>query len=328
VGQFETRLSRVNTPDVSIIIPVFNNETTFTELVCRLGATFDLLNELSAEFIIVDDGSADNSWSLIQLAAQTDKRVIGVRLLKNSGQHAAISAGLQLSRGSIFCLMDADLQDEPELITSLLDPIIAGEDMSIGVEINRHGKPLSSQIFHRCYARASRGNVTGAVLTYRAFSRAVADAALEYSEFDIVYGPLMSSLGFNAIYVPMSRKESVGTSYTWSKRLGLGFTALSNYSNLLPKYLLFGAAFAGSATVVYSSVVLWQALFMGSGLPGGTTLVLLVCLGIAALLLASSSIQIYLLAKVLGESKKRPRFRIVESTDDGQSIIADRRIRP
>ncbi len=139
-------------PALSFIVPCFNEEDVLPTALARLLAAGRASAE-SFEIVFVDDGSSDRTWPMIAAAASRDAEVRGIRFAKNFGQHAAIFAGLEAARGDHVLLVDADLQDPPELAVDMLARARAGFDIVIGVRRTRAGESVAKRatawVFHR-----------------------------------------------------------------------------------------------------------------------------------------------------------------------------------
>ena len=313
---------------LSFVIPVYNNAVTIRELFDRLS---DALRPITDEYeiIFIDDGSVDESWNLIRTIGSEDERVVGIHFSRNFGQHPAISAGLQRARGEITVLMDADLQDRPEELAKLLEPFDRQDDLDIvytQFELESGGKSrLTSRLFNRAFARISGSNQPPNVGTYRAFSRKVRHALLEYPEVGAVYGPLMVQMGYDQTFVTVARSEAVGrkTSYTFGKRLALAVSALISYSAFLHWIVtltglaltLLSGLYLTAITIQY--IVGTRVLVNGQLLLIGITILLsgvtLMCIGI----LTAYTTRIY------QEVLARPRFHIARELGSGLADGAD-----
>src|SRR5207302_11105412 len=131
------------------------------------------------EVILVDDGSPDRSWEVIQDLASRDAEIVGFRLSRNFGQHAAIAAGFERAAGDITVLMDADLQDEPEHLPALLDKLDDGADVVYTVNLGEEHagfRGATSMLFHYSFSQLTSFDVPQSIGTYRVFTRAFREA--------------------------------------------------------------------------------------------------------------------------------------------------------
>lgn len=303
--------SSAGTTHVSVVVPVYNNAETLDELVNRSISVFRGCCERKHELCLVDDGSADNSWLEITRLADKFPEVSGLRLSRNFGQHAAISAGIAHVSGDMTCLMDADLEHRPEDLPALLSEMNLGADLVVAVakgDVRRR----SSDVFQRVFGRLAKSPVHPKALTYRVMNRPFKEALLEYDEFDVVLGPLMSSMGYSQHYVPVERSRPVGrrTSYSLMKRLSLALRALLVHATFIPTLLGWFAVVAALGFFAYALVILGQFIVFGSQLPSGITLLLLVTLASSAMILGALGFVSYIGLGILREVKRRPRFHV------------------
>jgi polyisoprenyl-phosphate glycosyltransferase len=300
---------------VSILVPVYNNATHLRELYARIRSA---LTDHGIEFevLLVNDGSADDSWNVISEIAAHDLRVKGLALSRNFGQHAAISAALEHATGTRFVLMDADLQDRPEVIPQLLGRLTSA-DVDIVYTRKQGGhegwvRSLTSLAFHKFVDRATQSKTAPNVGTFRAFNRDVADALLRYRERAIVYGPLMHTMGFRTDYVEVARdpRSESKSSYSFRKRIALAFQSIVSYSTLPQRVLLWFGGTVSVLSVGYLLIILMQYLLVGGGLPQGLTLIAVLLLFLIGILMAALGVVASYLFLIYRETLDRPRYHV------------------
>ena len=187
-------------PRISVILPIYNTGACLDELYARLRQTIELCGH-DFEFIMVDDGSPDGAHIKLEELARMDSRIKAIILSRNFGQHPAISAGLEHATGDVVVLMDADLQDRPEDIPLFLASLKDGVDIVYSVKQNgAEGflQRLTSKLYHYVFSRITRTNVPNNIGTFRLFRGSVRNAMLQYSERNVLYGPLMFYIGFHS----------------------------------------------------------------------------------------------------------------------------------
>lgn len=303
-------------PSVSVLIPVYNNASTISELHERLDASLrPLTNDF--EIIFVNDGSADNSWAVISDLCKRNPQVVGIQLSRNFGQHPAINAALRRARGEITVLMDADLQDRPEELPKLLAPFSADENLDIVYTqfvMDAGGKSrLTSRLFHAMFARMTGSNrIPSNAGTYRAFTRRVTDALLDYPERNVVYGPLMVQMGFEQTYVTVARSPAVGrkTSYTFSKRLALAVSALISYSSILHWFVTIAGLILTSLSGIFLAVITVQYLAGTRPLVNGQLLLIGITVLMSGVLLMSIGILTAYTTRIFQEVLARPKYHV------------------
>jgi polyisoprenyl-phosphate glycosyltransferase len=305
------------TTEISVIIPVYNNENSLIELARRLSST---LNAISKEYeiIFINDGSRDNSNLILKDIARSQTNIKVITLSRNFGQHPAICAGFEHARGEITVLMDADLQDTPEDIPSLIGKL-KDSNTDIVYTIKKSGDKLvssrlSSTIYHYIFSKIVKTNVPLNIGTFRAFNRKVLEALLRFKEVNVLYGPLMFYLGYQSCFLelPYTDRAHGKSSYTFSKRLQLAVNSLISYTDIPHKLSLLFGGFLLAGSFFYSLLVVIQYLAFGSSLPGGSTLILLVlCLTLGSLMMFLGIIGSYVF-RVYQEVLNRPRYLVQE----------------
>jgi dolichol-phosphate mannosyltransferase len=313
----------VNT--VSVIVPVFNNSKTLDELVERTVTTLNTVTS-AFEILLIDDGSKDKSWHKIEILTQKYDSCRGVRLTRNFGQHRAIRAGLERSRGEIIILMDADLEDKPEELVKLIRTLNSDPSIQVVYTISEYDDGsrgrLSSQIFRRYFNRVTENALPAGVGTLRAFTQYIRKELLRYPERSAIYGPLMVEMGYRSVFVNVSR-SSIGkgkSSYSVMKRLELGVSSLVLYSKRFYFSIVSFGLLVGLAAAIYLIAVTTNYLLGNRDLPAGQTLILFVALlGFSTLLILLGISFIYLSA-IYREVLSRPYFH-VESEIDAKLVI-------
>lgn len=303
----------------SILIPVYNNAPYLVELVGRLHNALDGQHARTFEVVFVNDGSHDDSWQVICDLAATDPRIKALQLSRNFGQHAAISAALEHAAGDVYVLMDADLQDRPEMVPALLDKLDAGNhDIVYTLKVGGNEgwlKRSTSHAFHSFVGKSTRTDTVANIGTFRAFNHKIATALLQYRERAIVYGPLMHTLGYDVAFVPVDRDDRVGSrsSYSFRKRVALAFQSIVSYSTLPQSVLLWTGGIICTATFVYLAVVVAQRLLGLQFLAEGLTLLTALLLFFIGVVMFSLGILGWYLFLIYREVLFRPRYHIQQT---------------
>ena len=245
--------------ELSVVAPVYNGATYLVELIDRLRSTLSGCVG-SFEVVLVDDGSADATWAIIESAARADSRIKGVKLSRNFGQHPAITAGLQHTCGAWLVVMDSDLQDRPEDIPMLYEAALAGAgDIVIAMRSQQDisiGKRLSSVVFNAALSWLGGIAVSQRVGNFRIFSRPVADAVLQYKEQFRLFPALMARVGFRVANLEVSReaRASGRSSYTFRKLVRLAVDAILANSE---KPLWLGIYLGACVSIVAIALAFW-----------------------------------------------------------------------
>ena len=303
--------------EISVVIPVYNNAAALRELTQRLLATLGTCAG-SYEIVYVNDGSRDASLAILKELAAGHPSVKVINLSRNFGQHPAICAGFEHSRGDITILMDADLQDRPEDIVDLVRKLRdEGADVAYTIKQAADKKLTSrvtSTLYHYVFARIVKTEVPLNIGTFRAFNRKFLEAVLQFREVNVLYGPLMFFMGFRSCFLelPYHERPHGKSSYTFRKRLQLAVNSLISYTDVPHRLSMMFGVMLLSGSLLYGLIVTLQYLLFGASLPGGSTLILLVlCLTLGSVMMTLGVIGSYVF-RVYQEVLHRPRYLVQE----------------
>jgi glycosyltransferase involved in cell wall biosynthesis len=214
---------------LSIIIPVCNEAESLRELHAEIERTCTA-RQIEAEIVLVDDGSSDGSWNVVQELAARDGRVQGIRFRRNFGKAAALSAGIQASRGDLLCMIDADLQDDPQEIPAFLDRLAAGYDVVNGWKRRRQDpwhKVFPSRVFNRMVSWLTGLSLHDHNCGLKCFRREVAAEIRLYGELHRFIPVLAHARGFKVIELEVNhRPRQFGHSKYGVRRFLRGFLDL------------------------------------------------------------------------------------------------------
>jgi glycosyltransferase involved in cell wall biosynthesis len=219
---------------LSVVVPVYKGEPFLDELYLRVKE--NALKVFSDfELILVNDASPDQSWKLIEKLCANDRRVKGINLSRNFGQHYAITAGLSFVRGEWCVVMDCDLQDRPEEIPLLFARVLEGYDSVFAQRVNRQHsflKCFQSKMFYQVFSYLTNSKLDASVANFGIYHWKVIDAILAMGD-KIRYFPAMAQwVGFHKAYCPVQHEErkSGTSSYSFFKLLGLAMDTILSFS--------------------------------------------------------------------------------------------------
>jgi glycosyltransferase involved in cell wall biosynthesis len=246
---------------VSVIIPALNEDATLPRLRARLTAVAEMLPDYDFEFVLVDDHSADATPLLIEEWSRADPRVRGVRLARNAGSHAAVTAGLAQCTGDCAAVLAADLQDPPELLGRLLAKSREGFDIVWAVRVGRTGASWLARACSQLYWSTMRRMVLPDTPAQGAdvvlLDRRVIDALTAIGEKNTSLLSLVVWLGFRQTSVAYVKGERAAgrSGWTWAKRCQLAIDSIVSFSTLpLRLTWLCGLVFL-AATVAWVAAV-------------------------------------------------------------------------
>jgi len=307
--------------DLSVVIPVFNEEGNLEELHQRLRQTLLALNK-SYELILVDDGSRDQSLQIMRRLSEKDPNVAAITLTRNFGQHPAIAAGLSQTRGDVVVIMDADLQNPPEEIPRLLQGLDQGYDLAFGVRkerkdnfLRRTGSYFAVLILRKFFGTS--GNISAFMAVRRQFVEAFNDCP-ERNKF---FTGLFSWLGARSIGVEVehSARLSGETHYSLRKLVQILVTmtvSFSEYPLRLTSRLGFLVSLVG---LVMALKVVIQKFLLQVEIPGYASIFAAVVFFGGVQLLFLGIIGEYL-ARVHIETRRRPDYLIRDIFRKGNKI--------
>ncbi len=308
----------MNSPDLSIVSPVYLGEPCVDELVEGIRSTIETFTP-NFEIILVEDGSPDGSWGKIREQCEKDPRIKGIRLSRNFGQHQAITAGLSAARGKRVALLDCDLQDDPKYLKDLYQKSLEGFDVVLTKKSARAHPPLKnffaflfSLIFNQLIDDRNYKMNTD-VGVYSMITRKVVDAFLRVNDYQRHYLTILRWLGFSSVTIPVEhRQRPYGkSSYTLRKILNHGLDGIVSQSDKL-LYLSVQIGFLFFILSTFSILYLvTRYFFLSRPLEGWTSLMVLVLFSTGLILMSLGILGIYL-GKTFDQVKARPLFLIDE----------------
>jgi dolichol-phosphate mannosyltransferase len=308
---------------LSIVIPCFNEEACIPELHRRLtGAARKAAGE-DYEIVLVNDGSRDGSWAAMQKLAATDPHVVGVNLSRNHGHQLALTAGLDLCRGETILIIDADLQDPPELLPAMLDAMREQDaDVVYGVRRSRSGetafKRATAHGFYRLLSRATEIDIPLDTGDFRLMSRRALDALLAMPEQSRFIRGMVAWIGFRQVPFAYDREERFAgtTKYPLGKMLRFAFDALTGFSSAPLKLASHAGLLLSLGSLLLLTYIAY-AFVAGQSIQGWTSLMLVV--------VVLGAVQMFVLAlmgeyigRLYNEVKGRPLY-IVQEVAGGEA---------
>lgn len=304
---------------LSIVVPMFNEEAVIPLFVERLRPVLDALEHddvsVSYEVVCIDDGSRDRTADLLLSARVAWPHLRVVRLLRNAGHQAALTAGLACARGEFAVTIDADLQDPPELIAEMLRVAISEDlDVVYGVRGDRssdsHLKRATARLYYRVMRRLSGPQLPDNAGDFRLVSRRVVDALSALPEHGRVYRLVIPWFGFPSgeVLYRRDRRAAGKTKYSVRRMVSLGLDSVTAFSAIPLKF----ATWAGLAGTLFSLLAMAWAVagrLTGNAVPGWTSLVATVGLLSAIQLICLGLLGEYV-ARLFVASQARPTYLI------------------
>jgi dolichol-phosphate mannosyltransferase len=302
---------------LSIVVPCFNEEACIPELHRRLTAAARPAAGDDYEIVLINDGSRDGSWAVMQLLAEADARVLAINLSRNHGHQLALTAGLDLCRGKTILIIDADLQDPPELLPEMFETLRRLDaDVVYGVRRSRAGetafKRATAHGFYRLLSRATEIEIPVDTGDFRLMSRRALDALLAMPEQARFIRGMVAWIGFRQVPFAYDREQRFAgeTKYPLRKMLRFAFDALTGFSSA-PLKLASHAGLLLSLGSLLLLAYIGYAFVAGQNIQGWTSLMLVV--------VVLGAVQMFVLAlmgeyigRLYNEVKGRPLYIVQE----------------
>jgi polyisoprenyl-phosphate glycosyltransferase len=306
---------------LSVVAPAFNEEAVLPEFLMRTVAACET-SGMPFEIVLVDDGSRDRTWALIQAASGRDKRIRGVRLLRNFGHQTALTAGLRYARGSLVLAIDADLQDPPELLLDMIRVIEReNADVVYGQRSRRDGetlfKKVTAHLFYRLIGSLADIDIPRDTGDFRLMRRHIVDALNNMPEHNRFVRGMVAWIGGRQIPLVYDRnaRHAGESKYPVKRMVKFAVDAVTGFSVRPLRLATFAGFLAGLASLMLGiwAVAGWT---LGYNVPGWTSLMFAIS--------TISGLQ-FLFLGLLGEyigrlyetSRNRPLFMISTEVGDG-----------
>lgn len=303
-------------PRLSLVLPVFNEEETLPELQRRLDAFLSDIG-VTWEVVFVDDGSKDSSLQLLRDLAAREPRYRVLSFGRNFGHQIAISAGLDIAEGEAVVVMDADLQDPPEVVRDMLMKFGEGFDVVYGIRTKRHGETLFKRVTAAAYYRLLRALLGFEVPLdagdFRLMSRSVVLTLRSLRERHRFVRGMVAWIGFRQTKVFYERPARFAgeTKYPLRKMIRFAVDGITSFSIIPVRLATYLGAFTGILAVLIGTWAMVQKLRGAPTVEGWTTIMMLIALSSSAQLLVMGVLGEYV-GRIYEEVKHRPLYTVAE----------------
>lgn len=305
-------------PLLSIVIPFFNEDEVLKECHQRVITVLDSLSQPS-EIIYVDDGSSDESWSQVINFVANKHTIRCIKLSRNFGKEAAMTAGMENTAGKAVIILDADLQDPPELIPQMIAEWESGYDVVNMQRKERHGenwlKRTTAHLFYKVINRLADIEMPRNVGDFRLLDRKVVDVINSLPERNRFMKGLLSWPGFNTCTLQFDRdaRQAGTTKWNYSKLIHLAFEGITSFS-IRPLRIATAAGLITSLISVLMAIILVsKTLFLGDPVAGYPSLMTVILL-LGGIQLLSIGLMGEYVGRLFIESKQRPNFVVMNDT--------------
>lgn len=305
--------------DISVVVPCYNEQGALPFYYDKMKEVMALLPELSFEIIIVDDGSTDGTLETAKQLAKSDERIRYISFSRNFGKEAAMYAGLKNASGKYTAIMDADLQDPPEMLPEMYRVITEEGYDAVGTRrVTRKGEPpvrsFFARKFYKIMSRISKANMVDGARDYRLMNRKYVDALLSLGEYNRFSKGLFGWVGFKVKWLEFENVNRIAGETKWSfGQLFLysldGIVAFSNVPLYMASIAGIGSFIAAIAAMIF---IIVRRLVFGDPVAGWASTVVII-LFIGGIQLLSIGILGLYLSKLYLEAKNRPIYLLDET---------------
>ena len=306
----------------SVVIPVFCCHECLDKLCERLLAVCSKINK-EYEIILVVDGCPENSWEKVLSLSSSNEFIRGINLSRNFGQHAAIFAGLECTKGEWVVVMDCDMQDRPEEIDKLLSKALEGYDLVLARRYNRCDgffKRLNSRLFYALLTFMTDAKQDRAIANFGIYNRKVINAYTRLNERSVYFPVMVRWLGFKAATVDVEHAQRyIGqSSYTLKKLIGLALDVAVSFSDKPLKLAIKSGLVISCCSMVYAFFVLVYAYLGFTTVTGWASLIISLWFLSGLIIVMLGILGIYI-GRIFDEVKNRPRYIVMESSPSNNS---------
>ena len=312
----------INSIDISIIVPLYNEEKVFDQLIQRLTNVISNTT-FTCEVILINDGSSDNTAELIERICLNDNRFTGILLSRNHGHQLAVTAGLANVRGKKGAMIiDGDLQDPPELVSEFYKLLTNGYDVIYAIRKNRKEsffKKLAYSVYYRLQKKISNFNIPIDSGDFSMLSKRVVDNMNAMPEQSRYLRGMRAWVGFKQIGYEYDRDERQAgeTKYSWTKLFELAFNGIFNFSDFPVKIITRLGFLTVVFSLMYFAYNIYRKFYYNDVPHGFTATILAIILFSGVQMISLGLIGEYVL-RIYNQVRNRPLFVVDKIIKDGQ----------
>jgi polyisoprenyl-phosphate glycosyltransferase len=317
VSRFVANPELTMLPKYSLIVPIYNEEETIEEMYRRISQVMDRMDG-EVELCLVNDGSRDRSLQMIRELHHKDRRVVYLSLARNFGHQIAVTAGLNFVRGQVVVILDADLQDPPELIPDMVEKWRQGYQIVYAQRIQRRQeswfKRLTAYVFYRILKNLADVDIPTDTGDFCLLDRQVVDVLNNIPERNRYIRGLRAWVGFNQIAIQFERdpRFAGNVKYTFRKSWALAINGLVSFSKVPLRLSTYMGFFAALISLFMSMLVLYWRLVGPNSPLTGIAIIMMAIFFLAAVQLFSIGILGEYVGRIYEEVKQRPLYTLAE----------------
>ena len=308
---------------LSIVIPCYNEEETIRPFLAATQIIEDqMAEEVAFDYIFVNDGSKDATLEVLRQVSKEFDNVHYLSFSRNFGKEAGLLAGLETADGDLVTVMDADLQDPPEMLIDMYQKIQEGYDVVGTRRVDRKGEPairsFFARLFYKIMSSVSDTEMVDGARDFRLMTRQVVDSILQLNEVNRFSKGIFAWVGYNVTYLPYENRERVAGETSWNfwSLLRYSIDGFVNFSEAPLNLAIWAGTLSFFLSVLGIAFVVIRKLTIGGSIAGWASLVTIILFIGGIQLLALGIIGKYL-AKIFLETKKRPVYIIKEKSEKG-----------
>lgn len=301
---------------ISIVTPVYKCADCIDELYARLTKTLPQITH-DYEIIFVNDGSPDNAWEKISQLAKIDNKVKGINLSRNFGQHNAIIAGLEHTKGEWVVVMDCDMQDMPDEINNLYKKCMEGYDIVLARRKNRKDNflvKISSRTFYKTLSYLTETHQEPTIANFGIYRRPVINALLSMGDYNKYFPTMIRWVGFKTANIDVihSKRSSGTSSYNLKNKFSLAANIILSFSDKPLKIMIKLGFFFSLVSMVLGIFYLSRYFFVGVTVSGWTSLIISIWFLSGLIIFMLGILGLYI-GKTFDKVKNRPDYIISEA---------------
>lgn len=303
--------------DISFIVPMYNEEEMIDIFFNKMEETLKLIPQYSYEYICINDGSSDNTLSLLKERAKNNKNLKIISFSRNFYKEQALFAGLAEAKGRCVIPMDADLQDPPELILAFLQKWEDGYEVVYGIRTDRQKdtffKRLTSNAFYKIFNMIADRPIPANTGDYRLMDKKVVDAILTIQENKLFMKGIFSWVGFKSCGVEYKRPERAAGKTKWNywKLWNFALDGITASTTLPLRVWTYIGSIIAFISGMYALYIIFRTLFYGVALPGYASLLVFILFFGSVQLIVLGIFGEYI-GRIFTEVKRRPRYIVDE----------------
>lgn len=314
----------------SIVVPLYNEQEVIEETYRRLKSVMDSIGE-SYEVVMINDGSRDLTATMAKDICSKDKNFKLLNFSRNFGHQTAITAGMDYTSGQAIIVIDADLQDPPEIILEMIKKWKQGYEVVYGKRISRKGetffKKITAKLFYRTLNKLTDVKIPTDVGDFRLIDKKVKDALMKIPEHNRYVRGLISWLGFKQTAVEFEREARFAgeTKYPLSKMIKLAVDGITSFSYKPLKFSIAIGSFISFSSIIFAFVVIIMRLFNITTMEQGWASIMVVMLFLFGIVLIMLGIIGEYIGRIFEEVKGRPIYIISEEIGDFTNRVNNRK---